>query len=86
VVQSALSTSLKPFSDFFRDDYIAISTKGSEKKDHSAMFLAYDKATKKIWTLEGNAGNAVGVKERATDGDEANDIVKLGGIVSSMVK
>jgi len=69
-----------------RGDYIAISTKGSEKKDHSAMFLAYDKATKKIWTLEGNAGNAVGVKERATDGDEANDIVKLGGIVSSMVK
>jgi hypothetical protein len=69
-----------------RGDYIAISTKGTEKKDHSAMFLAYDEGTKKIWTLEGNVGNAVGVKERATGGDDANDIVKLGGIVSSMLK
>lgn len=69
-----------------RGDYIAISTKGSEKKDHSAMFLAYDQFTKKIWTLEGNVGNAVGIQERVTEGDEAKEIVKLGGIISSMVK
>lgn len=69
-----------------RGDYIAISTKGSEKKDHSAMFLAYDQFTKEIWTLEGNVGNAVGIRERMTEGDKAKDIVKLGGIISNMVK
>ena len=69
-----------------RGDYIAISTKGSEKKDHSAMFLAYDQFTKEIWTLEGNVGNAFGIRERMTEGDKAKDIVKLGGIISNMVK
>ena len=67
-------------------DYIAISTKGDDKKDHSAMFLAYDEATKMIWTLEGNWGNEVVIEDRYTQGDEAKDIAKLGGIVSSMVK
>jgi len=69
-----------------RGDYVAISTKGDDKKDHSAMFLAYDEATKMIWTLEGNWGNEVVIEDRYTQGDEAKDIAKLGGIVSSMVK
>ena len=72
-----------------RGDYIAVASGGDEgddKKDHSAMFLAYDESTKKIWTLEGNWGNEVVIQQRDTGGDKAKEIGKLGGIVSSMVK
>ena len=31
------------------------------------MFLAYDLTTGKVWTLEGNKGNYVQVRERAPD-------------------
>jgi len=72
-----------------RGDYIAVASGGDEgddKKDHSAMFLAYDESSKKIWTLEGNWGNQVVIQERDTGGDKAKEIGKLGGIVSSMVQ
>ena len=40
---------------------------GDTAGDHSMMLLAYDATTGKIWTLEGNWGNYVVVKERAVD-------------------
>jgi hypothetical protein len=70
-----------------RGDYIAVSTEGDGKKDHSAMFLAYDQFQKTIWTLEGNIGNEVVISDdRVAEGEGAANIAKLGGIVSSMVK
>ena len=61
-------------------DYIGMDTSGDDKKNHSAMFLAYDAATDRIWTVDGNtsgrteigdgfdnrrAGNEAFVRERS---------------------
>jgi hypothetical protein len=50
-----------------RADYVAIDEDGDGDADHSTMFLAYDLTTGKVWTLEGNKGNYVRVKERVPD-------------------
>ena len=52
-----------------RGDYVPYDTPddGDTAGDHSMMLLAYDATTGKIWTLEGNWGNYVVVKERAVD-------------------
>jgi hypothetical protein len=52
-----------------RGDYVPIDAEGDGDTagDHSMMFLAYDVTTGKIWTLEGNWGNYVLVKERPVD-------------------
>ncbi len=45
-------------------DYVVMDTDGDGKKNHSGMFLAYESAENRAWTLEGNAGNGVRVKTR----------------------
>jgi hypothetical protein len=38
-----------------RGDYLGEDTSGDENKNHSAMFLDYDRHTGQIWTLDGNS-------------------------------
>jgi hypothetical protein len=51
-----------------RADYVAVDVSGDGVADHSTMFLAYDPTTARVWTLEGNDGNYVTVRQRPVDG------------------
>ena len=75
-----------------RGDYLALDTNGDGSANHSGMFLAYDDARGKMWTLEGNtsgvnhvgyasrrAGNETVVKTRPTT--EVHDL----GVLKSMM-
>lgn len=68
-----------------RGDYLAIDSDGDGSINHSGMFLALDTSTAqaKVWTLEGNSGNRVKIKERPLF---SGNIKGLGHILSSMLK
>ncbi len=68
----------------YRGDYLAIGDTGSStEKTHSGMFLAYDSGNHIIWSVEGNVGNKVKIKQR----DYYNyEIKKAGYITDSMLK
>ena len=42
-----------------RGDYVAMDTNIDGTKNHSALFLAYDVATKEIWTADGNSSGGI---------------------------
>lgn len=46
-----------------RGDYVAFDFNGGGKH-HSAMVLAWDPGMNTLWTVEGNTGNEVGVRDR----------------------
>jgi hypothetical protein len=48
-------------------DYLALDTNDDGRKNHSAMFLAYEREHDRVWTLEGNSGNKVKVRKRGCD-------------------
>jgi hypothetical protein len=48
-------------------DYLVMDSDGDGKKNHSGMFLAYESAQGRAWTLEGNFGNAVRVWTRKSE-------------------
>lgn len=56
-----LSTQARP------GDYLVMDSDGDGKKNHSGMFLAYEAARDRAWTLEGNSGNGVRVRTRRSE-------------------
>lgn len=75
-----------------RGDYLALDTSGNGSKNHSAMYLAYDKATGEMWTLEGNTSgvNQVGYESRRAGNEtvvktrDTSIVHNLGVLKSSM--
>ncbi len=51
----------------FRGDYLPQFEGTTKILGHSSMFLAYDADADKVWTLEGNVGDGVGVRHRGFD-------------------
>jgi hypothetical protein len=54
-------------TDALPADYLVMDSDGDGKKNHSGMFLAYEAAKGRAWTLEGNSGNAVRVRTRKAE-------------------
>jgi hypothetical protein len=70
-------------------DYMPLDTNGDNKRNHSAMFLAYDtsQANPIVWCLEGNAGNEVKIVDRAADFTGGRPVFhNLGYITNSMLR
>lgn len=63
-------------------DYLPMDSNDDGKKNHSGMFLAYDTSSNLVWTLEGNIGNKVVVKNRALD----TEIKGLGHLLRSQLR
>jgi hypothetical protein len=106
-VEDISGTGVEALMDFFYDhaqlhsateipvgspgDYLPLDPEGDGSASHSAMFLAYDSFSGKVWTLEGNWGNEVQVKKRTgdwgmpvPDGKRGNVMKRLGHISPSM--
>jgi hypothetical protein len=64
-----------------RADWLAMDTNDNGKKNHTGMFLAYDQAQDKFWTIEGNSGKRVAINKR-----NSKYIYGLGHIKKSQLK
>jgi len=66
-----------------RGDYLGLDTDGVGGINHSAMFLAYEKADdgEWVWTIEGNSGNKIRIHRRPFN----DAILAFGHIVNSML-
>jgi hypothetical protein len=68
-------------------DYLYLDTNRNGTANHSAMFLAYDSAAGRLWSLEGNTGdNEVRVRQRTADWAQRTPVfLRLGYIVNAML-
>jgi hypothetical protein len=64
--------------------YLPLDTNQDGRVNHSAMLLAYDSGTGKVWTLEGNYGNQVDVVKRTADWNASIPAGKVGRVFGNV--